>query len=132
LQNAVWSPLDSSSLGLTVQLAKAPADRPNSIDVYIKVDPNGIGITHNGTRNDGAVDILLIQKDDRGRTFNGETDTLSLAMKPETYQKIEQEGLIFHKVIPRAGQATQLRVIVRDASSGTLGSVTVPFRQLKL
>jgi hypothetical protein len=132
LQNAVWSPLDSSALGLTVQVAKAPADHPDSIDVYVKVDPNAIGITRNGERNDGAVDVLLIQKNDRGRTFNGETDTINMAMKPETYQKIEQEGLVFHKVIPRSGQATMLRVIVRDASSGTLGSVTVPFNQLKL
>jgi VWFA-related protein len=132
LQNAVWSPLDSSAMGLVVQVAPGGAEHPNSIDVYVKVDPNAIGITRNGDRNDGALDVMLVQKNDRGKTFNGESDTISLAMKSETYQKIEKQGFVFHKVIGRAPQATQLRVIVRDVSSGTLGSVTIPFNQLKL
>jgi hypothetical protein len=132
LQDAVWSPLDSSAMGLVVQVAPGGADHPNSIDVYVKVDANAIGITQNGDRRDGAIDVLLVQKNERGRTFHGENDTISLAMKPETYQKIQQQGFVFHKVIARAAQATQLRVVVRDQSSGTLGSVTVPFNQLKL
>jgi len=132
LQNAVWSPLDSSALGLVVKVTSAGSDHPNDIDVFVKIDPNGVGVSRNGDRNDGAIDLLMVQKNDRGKTFNGEDSTITLAMKPDTYQKVEKEGFVFHKVIPRAAQATMLRVIVRDASSGTLGSVTVPFRQLKL
>jgi hypothetical protein len=137
LQDAVWSPLDSSALGLIVKVASAGPDHPNDIDVYVRVDPAGIGITRiginsDGEKNDGRIDVLLVQKNDRGKSFNGEDDTVTLAMKPGTYQQIEQQGLLFHKVIPKSAQATMLRVIVRDASSGTLGSVTVPFAQLKL
>jgi len=131
LQNAVWSPLDSSALGLVVKVTPSGADHPNSLDVFVRVDPNGVGVTRNGERNDGAIDLLMIQKNDRGRTYNGENSTITLAMKPDTYQKVEKEGLVFRKTIPQAAQATMLRVIVRDASSGTLGSVTVPFRQIK-
>jgi VWFA-related protein len=131
LQDAVWSPLDSSALGLMVKVAAVP-DHPDSMDVYVRVDPNGVGITRNGDRSDGEVDVMMVQKNDHGKNFNGETSTISLAMKPETFQRVEQTGLLFHKVVPRVPQATQLRVIVRDASSGTLGSVTIPFNQLKL
>jgi VWFA-related protein len=132
LQDAVWSPLDSSALGLLVKVVSAGPEHPDSIDIYIRVDPHGVGITRNGDRSDGAVDVLLIQKNDQGKTFNGESDTVSLALKPETYAQIEKTGLLFRKIIPRIPQATQLRIIVRDESSGTLGSVTVPYSQLKL
>ncbi|HZL57391.1 MAG TPA: hypothetical protein VFC21_09930, partial [Bryobacteraceae bacterium] len=115
-----------------VKVTDAGKDRPNDIDVYIRVDPAGIGTTLNADRRDAAVDVLFIQKNSRGQTFNGEDDTISLAMKPDTFQKIERQGVLYHKVIPKSPQATMLRVIVRDASSGTLGSVTVPFEQLKL
>ncbi len=132
LQNAVWSPLDASALGMVVKVLPAGKDHPEDIDVYVKVDPRGIGITRNGDKNDGAVDVLLIQKNDHGKSYNGEDINVALAMKPDTYKKVEQDGLMFHKVISKSPQATQLRVIVRDASSGTLGSVTIPFNQLKL
>jgi len=132
IQDAVWSPLDSSALGLLVKVTDAGKDHPNDIDVYIRIDPAGIGTTLNADRRDAAVDVLFIQKNSHGQTFNGEDDTISLAMKPDTFQKIERQGVLYHKVIPKSAQATMLRVIVRDASSGTLGSVTVPFEQLKL
>lgn len=132
LQNAVWSPLDASALGMIVKVVAAGPEHPGDLDVYVKVDARGIGITQNGEKSDGAVDVLLIQKNDKGKTFDGQDVSVTLAMKPDTYRKVEQDGLLFHKVITRSAQATQLRVIVRDASSGTLGSVTVPFRALKL
>jgi hypothetical protein len=132
LQDAVWSPLDSSALGLLAKVVAAGPEHPDSIDVYVRVDPAGIGITRNGERSDGALDVLMIQKNDRGQTFQPQDQTISFALKPETLKEIEEQGLLFHKVIARDPHANQLRVVVRDTSSGSLGSVTIPFGQLKM
>jgi hypothetical protein len=74
----------------------------------------------------------MIQKNDRGQTFQPQDQTISFALKPETLKEIEEQGLLFHKVIARDPHANQLRVVVRDTSSGSLGSVTIPFGQLKM
>jgi len=39
---------------------------------------------------------------------------------------------VFRLMVKRVPGAQELRVIVRDASSGAMGSVTVPYRDLKL
>ncbi len=132
LRDAVWSPLDSSALGLLVQVAPSDAAHPGDLNVYVKVDPAAIGLTLNGELRDGLVDFLFIQRNEHGKQFSGEDDTVTLTLKPESAQKLQKDGLTFHKFVKKAAQATQLRIVVRDASSGTLGSVTVPFDQLKL
>jgi len=46
------------------------------------------------------------------------------------YDKLVSEGLVYKKPLNMEVKATQLRVIVRDSASGTMGSVTIPFRDL--
>jgi hypothetical protein len=119
-------------MGLLVQVAPPDPAHPTDLNVYVRVDPAAIGLTANGNLQDGALDFLFIQKNEQGKQFNGSDDTVTLTLKPESAQKLRKEGLIYHKLVAKLPQATQLRVVVRDASSGTLGSVTVPFSQLKL
>ncbi len=132
LNDAVWSPIDASSLGLLVQLAPSPADHAGDLNVFMKIDPTAVGMTRNGDLHDAVVDVLFVQKDDHGRELKGRNDTLTMTLKEESYQKIMKEGLVYHQYVPKESMATQLRIVVRDASSGAIGSVTVPFKQLKL
>jgi len=130
LQDAVWSPVDSSCIGMIVQIAPADAARPNDLNVFLGVETAGIGLTPEGDRRNGAVDIMFMQKDASGRRFDGVNATMMLRLTPESYEKYRQ-GLRYQQFVPRQTGATHLRVIVQDASTGALGSVTVPFDQLR-
>lgn len=132
LNDAVWSPIDASSLGLLVQVAPSPADHAGDLNIFMKIDPAAVGMTTNGELHDAMVDILFVQKDEHGKELKGRNDTLTMTLKEDSYQKIIKEGLVYHQYVPKEPMATQLRIVVRDASSGTTGSVTVPFKQLKL
>jgi len=48
-------------------------------------------------------------------------------LKKENYDRVQREGLTYHRVLPRNSQATEVRVVVRDTATGALGSVTAPF-----
>jgi len=37
---------------------------------------------------------------------------------------VQKEGLMYHRVLPPAGKASEMRVVVRDASTGAVGSIT--------
>ena len=125
LRDAVWSPLDASALGLIVQ-AVPTGGPPNGLDVAIKLERNGIGLEPRGERWLGRLDFLFVQKDDRGREYNGVSDTLELRLLQPNYEKLGRDGLVYRKAVTRALEAKTLRVVVRDAASGSIGSVTIP------
>jgi VWFA-related protein len=130
LSDAVWSPMEASGLGLVVQVQR-DTPKPRSMNVFVKIDPHGISLQRQGERWDGRLDLLFVQKDDRGGQFNGLSDTMELQLLQPNYEKVSKEGLVYKKTIEMASQANQLRVVVRDAASGTVGTVTVPFREIK-
>ena len=115
---------------MIVQIAPADAARPNDLNVFLGIDTVGIGLTSEGDRRNGGVDIMFMQKDASGRRFDGVNATMMLRLTPESYEKYRQ-GLRYQQFVPRQTGATHLRVIVQDASTGALGSVTVPFDQLR-
>ena len=124
LRDAVWSPLDSSALALIVQAV--PTGPPSALDVAVRIERSGISLEPRGDRWVGRLDVLFVQKDDRGREYQGKSDVLEMNLLQPNYEKLTRDGLIYRKVIERAPQAKTLRVVVRDAASGSIGSVSIP------
>ena len=75
--------------------------------------------------------MVLAQIDRDGRQRDAVTDMLDLSLQEATYQRILREGLTHRRTIKPSPGATRLRVVVQDAASGAVGSVTVAFRDLQ-
>jgi len=54
-----------------------------------------------------------------------------MEFRQPNYERVQQEGLLYHRLIPRDLKASELRVIVRDAATGALGSITAPFNDIQ-
>jgi hypothetical protein len=77
------------------------------------------------------MDLIFVQKDEQGHVLaQGIAATLDMNMTRQTYLTTLQKGLIYRKAFPREANARAVRVVVRDASSGLVGSLTVPFSQI--
>jgi hypothetical protein len=96
----------------------------------VQVEPKNISLEPQGDRWVGRLDILFVQKNDKGQQFDGLDETVTLNLTRENYDKVIKSGFVFRKSINMNAQAKMVRVIVRDAPSATMGSVTVPFSQL--
>jgi hypothetical protein len=129
MRDAVFSPLDSTAVGITVA-AKSDPKNPTQLNMAIQVEPKGISLEPQGDRWVGRLDILVIQKNDQGQQFDGIDDTVSLNLTRENYDKVIKGGFVMRKTLAMNAQAKMVRIIVRDAPSGTLGSVTIPYSQL--
>jgi hypothetical protein len=129
LRDAIWSPLDATAAGLVVAAKPDPAD-PTKLNMAIQIEQKSISLEPTGDRWAGRIDILVVQKNDKGQEFNGEDQTVDLNLTRESYDKLTKNGFVFRKTVTMAPQAKMVRVIVRDAPSGTLGSLTIPFSQL--
>ncbi len=130
LRDAVWSPIDASAMGIVATVRPATND-PGSIDVALKVDHSTIGLQQDQGRWQGRLDVLFVQRDDQGNEYGGVDDTVNLNLTADTYQKLLKDDLGYHRVVARAAAAKLLRIVVRDAASGAMGSVTVALAKVK-
>jgi VWFA-related protein len=126
LANAVFSPMDANGIGL---LAKVQENGKN-IEVTLRVDPKSIPLDLQGDKWAGKLDLLFVEKDEHGAQTYDLDVTLALNLKKPSYDRLQQEGLIYRRVLPRTDKASEIRVIVRDASTGAVGSVTAPFNAI--
>jgi VWFA-related protein len=135
MHDAAWSPMDATELGLTVHAARSavppgssagvPAGAP-TLDLLVTIQPDGVQLKQDGDRYNGRLDMLIVQRDPRGNEIEAPFDTIELKMLGDTYRKFTTNGLPVRKTLALSARAETLRIVVRDAGSGMIGSLTVP------
>jgi hypothetical protein len=124
LHDALWSPIDATEIGISVQLS-APAS--SSRNAAVSIDSRGIQLEAKSDRHAGRVDVLTVQFNKDGSVLGTPTmQTVELNMLDGTYRKFLSDGLSVKDTVDLLPGANSLRVIVRDYGSGMIGSVTVP------
>jgi hypothetical protein len=126
LKNAAWSPVDASAIELKGEIA--PARSSGNWKVAVRIGLADLALAEQGDLSTGRVDVLLVQKDREGGQFGTVAEARGLELKPETYRQMLQTGLSYKSVIEANPKATDVRVIVRDAGSRRIGSLTLPLR----
>jgi VWFA-related protein len=131
MRGAVWSPLESTAVAMNARADFIDSPEANTINVFVQIDPATVGFRKEGDRWKAELDVVYVQKDEHGRMpGDGLTDNLSLALSDANYATVVQQGLIRQRRLPRHPGAIHLRIVVRDVSSGSLGSLTIPFSQI--
>jgi VWFA-related protein len=120
LHDAVLSPMDANGIGLRANVHATSA----GFDVTLRVDPKSIVLDPQGDRWAGKLDLVFVEKDAHGAQTYGVDDTLSMELKQQNYDRVQQEGLLYHRVLPRTPAGSEMRLVVRDASTGAIGSIT--------
>jgi hypothetical protein len=90
-------------------------------------------LKQDGDRYDGRLDMLIVQLDSRGNQIDGPPNTqntIELNMRADTYRKFTTDGLPLQRTLAPSPRAEALRIVVRDAGSGMIGSLTVPLKGL--
>ena len=128
LNASLWSPVDATGLGLTVRLQPSPA---GGLDLALQIDANGISFQPKGERRECALDVWLVQLDRRDKQVKTNARTNKLRLDQPTFDRVKQvNGLALAEHLNLAPAAVLLRVLVRDAGSGAIGSLTVPLRRV--
>jgi VWFA-related protein len=126
LADSILSPMDANGMGLRARVRRTDA----GLDVMLRVDPGSIMLDPQGERWVGRIDFLFVQKDDQGHEFTGVDYTFSMQLGRSNFEKLQKEGLIYHRVIPRELKATELRLVARDASTGAIGCISIPITEI--
>ncbi len=125
LRDAVWSPLDSTDLGMVARIDILDPKKPNVARIIVNADAGKVQWETEGDRQKATIDMLFLTTV-QGQASKGMTDTMKLALTKENFDKIMKGGIATMKSIELPEGAYQVRVVMRDAKSGAIGSVTIP------
>jgi hypothetical protein len=78
-----------------------------------------------------SVDVAIAQALSDGRLFRSEDVNLPLRFTPEKRAQADREGLVFNRQVDVRADAHELRIAVRDSTSGEVGTVTIPAPQAR-
>lgn len=135
-QEAVWRPQDLSGIQLTaepVKAADAPSGKPT---IRLRIALPGLGLKQqqqgpSAGRWTDKLYIFLAQRDDAVRKAQVTGDTLQLALKQATYDTGMPTGIPYQREVDALSKLGSIRIVVVDANTGRIGSVTLPSSALQ-
>ena len=130
MREAVGSPLDATSLGLSVRVTPVDVPGARTLKMELPIPARDVTLDSEGDRWTGAIDLLFVQLGSDGNSVTGEAKTVNLHLLRPTYEVVLNQGVTLSRNLPIAAGATKLRVIVRDATSGSIGSISIPLDKL--
>jgi len=124
LEQAALSPVDANAISLTARLE--PSMTSGNFNLNLNINLSGFNLRPDGDTWIGEVDVFLLQRDQRGKEFGRVNDTITMRLKQTTYEQMLKTGAHYQHALTLSPKADMLRVVVRDARSGDLGSLTIP------
>jgi VWFA-related protein len=126
LQEVALSTLDAIDLGVTVKAAALPPASDHLLQLQVGVDPRQLLLHNEKNRIQGGLDLVFLQKDSSGKFLAADKQHFDVNFNRREYDALAKSGLILQRRLTIDPGSTEIRVLVRDAGSGSLGSVTLP------
>ncbi|HEY4839376.1 MAG TPA: VWA domain-containing protein [Candidatus Acidoferrales bacterium] len=125
--DAIRSPLQMIDLGLEVHadaVSSTAAER--ELKVNVRVDPFAMRFMKDGDRWTDGIEVVWVGLTPDGRILSRDKDSIDLHPEQSGYEEIQHAGLSFSEHIHVGNDSTELRLIVRDRNTGSIGSVNIP------
>jgi VWFA-related protein len=128
LSAAATSPLESTTLGLTVDVAAVNVPGAEAMKTVLHFDPREIPFRQAEGHWKGRVETVYVLLDEKGKILNAPAETIDLVFTPERYEQVQKAGLSKTKIVPMVAGAIELRVLLVDKTSGSIGAVSIPLK----
>lgn len=127
VETAVWSPVEST--GLHLQVMVNPSKTPKMLELKIALDTRELHLVEDKGQWKGALDLSYVQLGPADKSVLFDYKHLNLNLEQKNYDALMRMGMVLTHELPVAPKTTVVRVVVRDASTGALGTVTVPLEK---
>ncbi len=123
MTDAIQNPLDSTELGLRASIA-AISGRPGIYKLAVTLSVNELHLEHVKDRWIGNIDFGTHFS--QALDFKGSYETVLISLTEARLRETLQKGFVLQRNIDSGGQSGELRVVVQDRSTGSIGSVRIP------
>ena len=129
LDAAIWSPVESTAIGLEVNVQGPPTAADRTLALTLGMDIKEILLEEKEGRWRGNIELLFLQTGQDSKTLNAETKLVTLNFEGAKYKSLQESGFFVVRHLPIVPAANTVRIVVRDRGTSALGTVTVPLNQ---
>lgn len=126
LRQAVWSPIDASLIELSGKLTPSGTSEDPAYALDLNFGVAGVSLRPHEGRMIGQVEVIVVQRDSAGTEYDPSLQTLGLSVAEAELEKRVRTGLTYRREFKPDPKASSLRVVVRDVSTGNIGTLTIP------
>jgi VWFA-related protein len=130
LAEAIRSPVESTDLGFDVEAEAVEAAGARQVKLKISLDANQLHLQQQGDRWTDNVTEYWVQFDSEGQQVSTHSQTINLRPSQDAYKQLLQQGLNFSETVGLEKNAAEVRLVLRDAGNGAIGSVIIPLARL--
>jgi VWFA-related protein len=123
MTDAIQNPLDSTELGLRASVA-AISGRPGVYKLALTLSVNELHLEHVKDRWVGDIDFGTHFS--QALDFKGSYETIRINFTEARLLETLKNGFVLRREINAGEQSGELRVVVQDRSTGSIGSVRIP------
>ncbi len=124
--DAIRSPLESTDLGFDVQAEGVEVSGARQLKAKISLDASQLKFEEQGARWTDNITETWAQFSAEGEQVGAKSQTINLKPTQEAYQQLLKQGLNFSETVVLEKNASEVRLILRDAGNGAIGSVIIP------
>ena len=128
LQRAMWSPVDASGVDLKVRV-DAIELATRKLDLRVNVAVGELGLEEAGGHRRGNLDAIYLQLGAGDAAVVADPLSYPLDFSEQQYEAALEHGYPLAAKLLIRPETRALRVVVRDAGSGEMGSVTIPLEK---
>ena len=131
LREATVGPLEATGLGLMVHAV--PADNQGgtrAVSVTLKVERREISFAQKEGLWLGSIDVVFAGRSAQGEVLSAVGKTYEMRFPQQAFDSVEKTGLIVNRRLPVPDNVVEIRVVLRDNTTGSIGSVNIPISKL--
>jgi len=126
IAQSATSPLEPTGIGVIVRVKPLDPRSDRKLHAVGVFDLREFALQLKDGRWSGAIDTVFLQLDNKNQIINAIDETTHLHLDPATYERLAKEGVTYSKDVPILPGAVELRLVLRDGTTGTVGAVSVP------
>lgn len=129
--HALTTLLEDDRLAVAVHVTATHEDQQTGriLSASVRIAPHELSLKQQDGVFAGMVDLMFIQLDRESKVVDMTNQRYLLNLLPATYERSAEEGFTLTKDVGIRVNATQLRVVLRDSSTGLAGAVAVPLEK---
>ena len=126
IDGAVASPVEATNLSILAQMTAPEKDKPDQFGLSLMLNAREIEFVDTPLGESGTLDFVFVQRDAAGKQLSSEQRHAEFNLDQKKYESLLQTGLLLTSHLKLRRGVALLKIVVRDARSGAIGSVTVP------
>jgi VWFA-related protein len=127
---AIRSPLDSTSIPVTVRVVRVEQPLPHCLSLFGSIDIRKLRFAQTGAVRKGAVEVATIEQDETGKILRQSASRINFDFAESKYSAYLKSGFPFHQFVQPQEGVTTLRIVVEDPASAQVGSLVIPLARV--